>query len=104
MKILKNDAGHTVYRLDHITDLALVPDDVWERTGGWKAFEATILTLKMMLVCAHEEDGEQGVKTVLRSLGPYIDLVDDGESFNALDDEDGQQLLKIEISDSESHG
>lgn len=79
MQTFINDQGRTVYRLERITDLAFVPDEVMERNGGIEMFWGGILQLKMMLVLLREEHGDAKAQEMIASMFPrHMDLTDDG--------------------------
>lgn len=80
MNTFTNDDGHTVCRLECITDLAFVPDEVMERNGGIEMFWGGILQLKMMLVAFRMEQGDEATEMIERAFPTHIDLTDDGIS------------------------
>lgn len=73
MKVFRFD-GKTVYQLETLWDLALVPEDVFERNGGWQMIEMSINMLRLEL--ALSRDPEAMGKAI--SMAP-CQLTDDGD-------------------------
>lgn len=99
MKVFVNESGYTVYRMEGITDLALIPDDVWERNGGWQMFEIGIASLRMIVASGEAREVEHGVRNPFpEALPKHIDLVDDeGLSVSHTVEGTEESLLKISI-------
>lgn len=81
MKILRSDDGFDVYRLESILDIAILPEEVWERNGGWMMLEAAIHTLRLHLLAVQLHRGDEATKELLDALQPYLDIKDDGETY-----------------------
>lgn len=97
MEVFKNANGHTVYRLHRITDIALVPDDVWERNGGYVMLETAILQLKMIMAMPRMDNGSAETEELLEHLfTAFLDLTDDGKHSAATDFGDGAGI-RMEI-------
>ena len=56
MKITQNEKGQTQYHLEKINDLLIIPEDVWDRNGGWDTFKMAINSMRLML-SVNEADG-----------------------------------------------
>ena len=87
MKITQNEKGQTQYHLEKINDLLIIPEDVWDRNGGWDTFKMAINSMRLMLtVNEGSGEGEELIRDHILNT-PFI-LTDDGDSIAGIRIED----------------
>jgi hypothetical protein len=90
MHTFTNDQGQTVYRIERITDLALLPGDVLDRNDVFKQMEFFVLNLRLLLASAESEDHKT---QLVEAIPSYVEFVDDGETSASFGCEDIQEVL-----------
>lgn len=80
MQAYKNEQGQDVYRIEKITDLALLPDGVFERNNVFEQLEFFIANLRLIVAALKSEGLDANkIQSVFEDcVVPFVDLVDDG--------------------------
>lgn len=98
MRVTQNDQGQTVYELESIVDIAMLPDHLVEH--ALEVLPTLILTTKLALSAAKSEGN---LAKMIEALPRSIDLVDDGKHRVGIGVDGVGEFISVDIRQANDH-